>query len=73
MLNDLLVIRCNLDLPAKRLNGLRENFEAQKESGVILLPNYCDAILVPKDTAIGWLNKDGYPTIDAREIEKEES
>lgn len=65
MLNDLLVIRCNVFMEKKKFEKLKEEINAQKESGVILLPAYCDAILVPKETTIGWLNKDGYPIIDA--------
>lgn len=67
MVNDLLVIRCNMQMHPDRLSALRRNIEKQRESGTILLPCYCDALLVPKDTVIGWLNEDGFPAINMLE------
>lgn len=69
MVNDLLIIRCNVQLKSDKLEELRDKIEKQRETGTILLPNYCDALLVPKETAIGWLNKDGYPIIDLGDID----
>lgn len=66
MMNDCLIIKCNKNLPKMEYNKLREHIKNQVESGVVLLPPYCDALLVPKDTVVAWMNNEGFPVIDAR-------
>lgn len=44
---DILVVKANMFLRAKELNELRNYIMAQKETGVIILPPYCDAQVIP--------------------------
>lgn len=67
MVNDCLIIKCNIKLTEHDSEMLREKIKGQIESGIVLLPSYCDALLVPKDTVIGWLNDDGFPAINMME------
>ena len=51
--NDILVVRVNIQMKDKlKLKELRESILREKEEGVILLPPYCSAIIVPEDTEI---------------------
>lgn len=45
---DILVVKCNAFLPCERMQAILDNLRAQKETGVILLPSYLDAQIVPK-------------------------
>lgn len=66
MVNDCLIIKCNIKMTEHDSEMLREKIKSQMESGVVLLPAYCDALLVPKDTVVAWMNNEGFPVIDAR-------
>lgn len=50
--NQLLVIKANVFAGETFMEGLRKSILKQKESGVIVLPFYCDALLVPDDVEI---------------------
>lgn len=51
--NDILVVRVNIVMKDRlKLKELRERILREKEEGVILLPPYCSAIIVPEDTEI---------------------
>ena len=58
MVNNVLVIQCKAVLPQEKLKILRGNILKQKETGVIVLPPYCDAILVPDDILIKFMDKE---------------
>ena len=49
---DILVVKCNALLPHEKMQGVLDNLRAQKETGVILLPPYLEAQVVPEDVEI---------------------
>lgn len=49
---DILLIKCNMFVSNKQLQDIFNYLIAQKETGVILLPPYLEAQLVPGDTII---------------------
>ena len=48
-MNDILVVKSSAFLPRKQLQGILDSLKAQKETGVILLPSYLEAQIVPDD------------------------
>lgn len=56
---DILVIKCNTFLPHEKMQAILDNLMAQKETGVILLPSYLDAQIVPDDIEIKLANGNG--------------
>lgn len=56
---DILVVKCNAFLPCERMRAILDNLRAQKETGVILLPSYLEAQIVPDDIEIRLANKNG--------------
>lgn len=53
---DILVVKCNAFLPHEKMQTILDNLMAQKEAGVILLPPYLDAQIVPDDIEIRFAN-----------------
>lgn len=51
-MDDILVVKVNMFCRTKELNDIRKWVLAQKESGVIVLPAYCEPIVVPSDIEI---------------------
>ena len=51
-MNDILVVKSSACLPRKQLQAILDNLKAQKETGVILLPSYLEAKIVPDDIEI---------------------
>lgn len=51
-MSDILVVKCNAFLPRERMQAILNNLKAQKETGVILLPSYLEAQIVPDDIEI---------------------
>ena len=51
-MNDILVVKSSVFLPRKQLQGILDSLKAQKETGVILLPSYLEAKIVPDDIEI---------------------
>ena len=49
---DILVVKCNLFLPQEKMQAILDNLMAQKETGVILLPPYLEAQIVPEGIEI---------------------
>lgn len=49
---DLLIVECHRDLPDEQLQHIFDWLEAQEEMGVILLPPYLKAQIVPDDIEI---------------------
>ena len=47
-----LVVKSTAFLPREQLQGIFNNLKAQKETGVILLPSYLEAQIVPDDIEI---------------------
>lgn len=51
-MSDILVIKVNIVLKKEKLDELYKDIESQKNRGVILLPPYCDAQMVPEGVEI---------------------
>ena len=51
-MSDILVVKCNTLLPHEKMQAILDNLMAQKETGVILLPPYLEAQIVPEDIEI---------------------
>ena len=47
-----LVVKSSAFLPRKQLQGILDSLKSQKETGVILLPSYLEAQIVPNDIEI---------------------
>ena len=45
---DVLVVKLNAIFPADRISEIRKGIIRQKESGVVVLPPYCDVLMVPE-------------------------
>ena len=58
-MTDILVVKCNTFLPHEKMQAVLDNLMAQKETGVILLPPYLDAQVVPEDIEIKLVNGNG--------------
>lgn len=67
---DILVVKCNAFLPQERMQAILDNLRAQKETGVILLPSYLEARIVPDDVEIRLASsdEDGLMFVDVDEI-----
>lgn len=52
---DILVVRCNMLLPSERMQSIIDNLKAQKETGVILIPPYLEAQVIPDDIEIKFI------------------
>ena len=51
-MGDILVIKCNTMVKAETLNQLRQIFLKEKEEGVVVIPAFCDAMMIPEDIEI---------------------
>lgn len=49
---DILVIKSTAFLPREKMKAVLDNLRAQKETGIILLPPYLEAKIVPEDIDI---------------------
>ena len=56
---DILVIKSNAFLPHEKMQAILDNLKVQKETGVILLPPYLEAQIVPEDIEIKLVNGNG--------------
>lgn len=56
---DILIVECLRDLPDEQLQHIFDWLEAQKETGVILLPPYLKAQIVPDDIEIKFIDENG--------------
>ena len=61
---DLLIVECLRDLPDEQLQYTFDYLKAQKESGVILLPPYLKAQIVPDDIEIKFIDENEKEKID---------
>lgn len=52
MVDDILVVRINMFLKNKEQEAIRQYILEQRKNGIIVLPPYCEAIMVPKDVEI---------------------
>ena len=49
---DILVVKSTAFLPHEKMQAILDNLRAQKETGVILLPPYLEAQIIPEDIEI---------------------
>ena len=56
---DILVVKSTAFFPHEKMQAVLDNLRAQKETGVILLPPYFEAQIVPEDTEIKFVNGNG--------------
>ena len=56
---DILVIKSTVFLPREKMQAILDNLRIQKETGVILLPPYLEARIVPEDIEIKLVNENG--------------
>ena len=56
---DILVIKSTAFLPREKMQAILNNLRVQKETGVILLPPYLEAQIVPEDIEIKLVNGNG--------------
>ena len=56
---DILVVKSTAFLPREKLQAILDNLKVQKETGVILLPSYLEAQIVPEDIGIRLVNGNG--------------
>lgn len=47
-MSDILVIKCKTKLPEKRYEELYRLFTEQMNNGCVVLPYYCDAVVIPE-------------------------
>ena len=48
----ILIVKCNAFLPREKMQAILDNLKEQKETGVILLPPYLEAQIVPEGIEI---------------------
>lgn len=58
-MSDILVVKSTAFLPHEKMQDVLDNLKAQKETGVILLPPYFEAQIVPEDIEIKLVNGNG--------------
>lgn len=58
-MSDILVVKCNMLVSQKQLQDIYDYLSHQKESGVILLPPYLEAQIVPDDVKIKLVDENG--------------
>ena len=51
-MDNILVVKVKSLMPPEQLDNLRRGIINQKESGVIVLPSFCEAVVVPEDVEI---------------------
>ena len=56
---DILVVKSTVFLPREKMQTILDNLKEQKETGVILLPPYLEAQIVPEDIEIKLDNGNG--------------
>ncbi len=49
---DILVVKVNMFCKPKEMDTIQDCILAQKETGVVILPPYCEAVVVPEDVEI---------------------
>lgn len=58
-MSEILVVKSTAFLPHEKMQAVLDNLRAQKETGVILLPPYLEAKIVPEDIEIKLINGSG--------------
>ena len=56
---DILVVKSTAFFPHEKMQAILDSLRAQKETGVILLPPYLEAQIVPEDIEIKLADENG--------------
>ena len=56
---DILVVKCNMFVSNKQLQHIHDYLKDQKETGVVLLPPYLEAQIVPDNIEIKLVDENG--------------
>lgn len=56
-MDDILIVKCRTNLPCEQLKHILDCLKAQKETGVILIPSYLEAQVVPDDIEIKFIDE----------------
>ena len=56
---DILIVKCHIHLPCEQLRAILDHLKTQKETGVILLPPYLEAQIIPDDIEIKLVDENG--------------
>ena len=56
---DILVVKCRVPLAHEIMKNLSDYLKSQKETGVIILPPYLEAQVVPDDIKIKLIDENG--------------
>lgn len=68
MVNDILVIKCNVIRKPKQMKDLQESINKQKETGIVILPWYCDALFVPEGMAIKVMEEESGHAVEKEDM-----
>ena len=58
-MTDILIVECLRDFPDEQLQHIFDCLKDQKETGIILLPPYLKAQIVPDDIEIKFIDENG--------------
>lgn len=50
--DDILIVKYPFRMTPNRVDILHKSILEQKETGVIILPDYCEVVVIPKDVEI---------------------
>lgn len=56
---DILVVKCNMFASHKQLQDIFDYLVTQKDTGVVVLPHYLEAQIVPDDIEIKFIDENG--------------
>lgn len=56
---DILIVKCLIPLTGKQLGVILDHLKIQKETGVVLLPHYLEAQIIPDDIEIKLVDEKG--------------
>ena len=59
MMADILIVKCNMLASQEQLKDIFDCLKSQKESGVVVLPPYLEAQIVPDNIKIKLVDKNG--------------
>lgn len=49
---DVLVVKCNMLMRNKEFDDLYDHIKSQMEDGLVVLPPYCEVLVVPEDIEV---------------------
>lgn len=61
---DILIVKCRIPISRQQMKAILNYLKEQKETGVVLLPHYLEAQMIPDDIEIKLVDKNGKENID---------